>query len=283
VVAGALAGVFLKPFGMTAKQGATDGRTPYGSNTWGVLGGVDLALSEHLAAGIFGGYTRRDIALGAPASDSGHADTASLGLFATRYGRNWFVEGSARFGLDAYQARRAVSLPTGSFKVGSSWTGWNLFANIGAGYDWRAGGFAFGPIGSLDYGLIAQNGYDEYGGGPLGLRVKARLDGSLQTLLGARVARPIELSFGRLTPEVRVLWGHEWLGGSRSIEANFRGFENASFTTKTVPQGTDWAAVSAAVTLECSKSFSLTARVSTDLFRRDYQTLAGSLSLRFNF
>jgi outer membrane autotransporter protein len=167
--------------------------------------------------------------------------------------------------------------------VNSAWTGWNLFANLGAGYDWRAGGFVFGPVSSLDYGLIGQNAYDESGGGPLGLHVNSRQDASLQTLLGAKIAQPMAFSFGRLTPEVRILWGHEWFGGTRDIEANFQGFENTSFTTKTVAQDPNWAVVGVGVTLEGKNGFSLTGRLSTDLFRQDYQTLAGSLSLTYSF
>lgn len=275
-------GLFLKPFGMTARQGSSGGRTSYANTAWGMMGGVDIQLFRNVVAGLYGGYTSRNLSLGAPASDTGRADTAGLGAFSSWFGDNWFVEGSARFGLDSYQARRSVSVPAASFKASSNWTGWNLFANLGAGYEWRLDSWSLGPVGSLDFARIAQNGYSESGAGPVGLDVHPRADASLQTALGARIARRWDFSWARLTPEVRLLWGHEWLSGSRDITANYQGLASARFTTKTVPPASDWAAVSAAVTLQRDR-FSISARMSTDLFRQGYQSLSGSLSLRYTF
>jgi autotransporter-associated beta strand protein len=275
--------MFLQPFGMTARQGSSGGRTPYWNNAWGVLGGVDFLAWGDTVAGAYVGYTSRNLALGAPANDTGRAETTSLGLFASRFSKNWFVEGSARFGLDFYQAQRTVSVPAASFKASSNWSGWNLFANLGAGYEWRLGGWTLGPIGSLDFARIAQHGYSESGAGSIGLTIHPRADASLQTSLGVRLARPADFSFGTLTPEIRLLWGHEWISGSRDITANYQGSESAWFTTRTVPPSSDWLAVSAALTMQCSKRFSVAARLSTDLFRQDYQTLSGSLSLKYSF
>ena len=206
-----------------------------------------------------------------------------MGGYYTYHTDKWFVESSLRVGLDSYKAHRSVSSPAGSSKVGAAWNGWNLYANVGAGYDWYAAGWVLCPLGAVEFARIAQNGYEESGGGSLGLRVQPRADASLQTSLGFKVARPMEFDWGVLIPEIRVVWGHEWLNGSRNIVANFQGFENTSFTTKTVPPASDWAAVSAGITVKCANSLSFTARVSTDLFRQDYQALAGSLGVRYSF
>ena len=64
--AGVRFGVFLQPFGMTAKQGGTGGRTAYGYNSWGMLGGMDFALSKNSVAGVFGGYSGRNLRLSRP-------------------------------------------------------------------------------------------------------------------------------------------------------------------------------------------------------------------------
>ncbi|MBI4804650.1 MAG: autotransporter domain-containing protein [Desulfovibrio sp.] len=275
--------LFLQPFGMTARQGATGGRTPYVNNAWGVLGGVDFQPSHDIVTGAYVGYASRNLALGAPANDTGRAETTSLGIFASRFSRNWFVEGSARFGLDFYQTRRTVSVPAASFKASSNWSGWNFFANLGAGYEWHLGKWALGPVGSLDFARIAQNGWSESGADSIGLTIRPRADISMQTALGVRVARLVNSSWGRLTPEIRLLWGHEWANGSRDITAYYQGSENARFTTRTVPPSSDWLAMSAALTIQCSKRFSVGARLSTDLFRQEYQTLSGSLSLKYSF
>jgi outer membrane autotransporter protein len=276
-------GVFLQPFGMTGRQGSDGGRTGYGFNSWGMLGGMDYSFSKNLSAGLFGGYTGRSLTLNAPASGNGRTDTVSFGGFATWSGKNWFAEGSVRGGVDSYQAKRTLSSPTGSLKASSSWNGWNLFANIGAGYDWHLNGWILSPIGSVDFARIAQNGYDESGAGSLGLTVHSRSDCSLRTSIGAKVARPMEFTWGTLIPELRMTWGHEWLSSSRDIAANFQGSATSNFTTKTVPTPSDWASVSAGLTVKHSERLSVSARISTDLFRNDYNALAGSLSLRYSF
>ncbi|WP_243311339.1 autotransporter outer membrane beta-barrel domain-containing protein [Fundidesulfovibrio agrisoli] len=277
------AGVFLKPFGMTAYQGATNGSTPYSSFSGGVLGGFDYRVSDSLAGAVFGGYTGRGLSLGGAASGDGRVDTATLGLSTTWYGENWFGEATLHGGLDTYHARRTISVPTGSLTEKSTWNGWNLFANAGGGYEWRTEGWSFGPVASLSYALIGQDGFDEAGAGPLGLSVRRRTDASLQTGLGGRVAKSMELGGLRVTPEARVLWGHEWLSGGRDITANYLGIASSGFTTKTVAPATDWAAVSAGLTVDCTRRFQVAARVGADLFRRDYQNLAASLSLRYTF
>ncbi len=276
-------GVFLQPFGMTARQGSTGGRTAYGYTCWGMLGGLDFALSRNFVAGLFGSYADRNLALAAPASDTGRASTTSLGGYASYFGERWFAESSLRFGLDAYNAKRTVSSPIGSSRVSASWSGWNTSANVGTGYSWHAAGWVFGPVGALEFSCIAQDGYGESGAGPLGLKVHPRADASLHSSLGVKIARPMEFAKSRFIPEVRMSWGHEWLNGSRDIVANLQGYENTGFTTKTVPPASDWAAVSAALTIQCTNRFSLTVRASTDLFRPEYQTVAGSLGLRYTF
>ncbi|WP_243439992.1 autotransporter outer membrane beta-barrel domain-containing protein [Fundidesulfovibrio soli] len=277
------AGVFLKPFGMTAYQGSTNGSTPYSVFSGGVLGGFDYRISDSLAGQVFGGYTGRGLSLGGAASGDGRVDTATLGLSATWYGENWFGEAALHGGLDAYHARRTISAPTGSLTAKSTWNGWNLFANAGGGYEWRADDWSFGPVASLSYALIGQDAFDETQAGPLGLSVRRRTDASLQTGLGGRVSRSMEFGGLRVTPEARVLWGHEWISGGRDIAASYLGSAGSGFTTRTVPPATDWATVSAGLTVDCSKRFQVAARAGADLFRRDYQNLAASLSLRYTF
>lgn len=276
-------GVFLQPVGMTAWQDGTGGRTAYGHATWGLLGGLDRAFTGKFSAGLFGGSVGRELRLSSPASDSGHVETASLGAYSTYQADDWFVEGSLRAGLDWYRGRRTVSSPAGGLKASAAWTGWNLFAHAGAGYDWKAGGWTLGPVCSVEFARLAQDGYTESGGGPLGLRVLPRADVSLQSSLGVRLARPLEYAWGTLTPEARIAWGHEWMSGSREIVSNFRGFENTRFTTKTVPPASDWVSAGAALTVQWPNRLSVTARADADLFRQGYQGLAGSVSLRYAF
>ena len=61
--------------------------------------------------GFFGGYANRSLALSAPASDNGRAETVSLGGYGSYFTDRWFVEGSLRAGLDSYHARRTVASP----------------------------------------------------------------------------------------------------------------------------------------------------------------------------
>ena len=80
-----------------------------------------------------------------------------------------------------------------------------------------------------------------------------------------------------------MAWGHEWFNAGRDIVANFQGSESTRFTTRTVSPASDWAAVSAGVTVRCADRLSVTARVSTDLFRQAYRSMAGSLGIRYSF
>jgi outer membrane autotransporter protein len=276
-------GVYVQSFGLTGRQSAAADRTAYGVNAGGMVGGMDFTLRNDLVAGFFGGYARRALTLGAPALGNGSADTYSLGTAASWFGKNWFVEGSVRLGLDDYQARRTVWTPAGSVKAGSNWNGWDMFANVGGGYEWHMNGWTFGPIASVDYGRIHQNGYGESVASSLGLNVHARSDASLQSALGGKVAKEFACAWGALTPEIRVQWGHEYLSGARDIEANYLGDPSAPFTTKTAPTASDWATVSAGLRVKFSEKFSMTGRVSTDLFRQGNQSLAGSLGVRYEF
>jgi outer membrane autotransporter protein len=276
-------GVFLQTFGMTDKQGAARDRTGYGAGTWGMVGGMDFSPRDDLTAAVYGGYVGRVLWLGAPAAGNGRGDTFTLGAAASWFGASWFLEGSARVGYDTYLTQRKVWTPFGSVTANSSWNGWDAFASAAGGYQWRQNGWTFGPVASLEYAMIRQNGFGESGAGSLGLDLAARTDLSLQSSLGGRVAKELQIGPLSVTPELRVLWGHEWLGEARDIQANFQGAPAASFTTQTAPLARDWANVGAGVTVKFSERFLLTGRVSTVLFRRDYQSLAGSLGLRYSF
>jgi len=103
---------------------------------------------------------------------------------------------------------------------------------LGAGYDWRIGALTLGPTAPVQYTYVSIDGFTERGANSLNLRLHSQEADSLRTTLGGRIAYSLRLDENIiLTPELRASWQHEYLQGSRTLQAAFGGDSSFGFRT----------------------------------------------------
>ncbi|MYL85333.1 autotransporter domain-containing protein [Desulfovibrio aerotolerans] len=275
--------VFLRPFGMLAHQQARSEQTGYTANTGGLTGGLEFRPVSGLTLALAPAFMTQSVTLKSMGGGNGTVSDWSLALMGAYRQNDWFVDGLFRLGYDTTTATRNIPVSNMNRSARAVWNSWNTTTSLGGGYDFHAGSVTMGPIASVEWSTLSQERYRETRAGGLGLRVNARSDNSLTTTLGGRVFRKFKTSFGAVTPEVRAVWGSQWLNSPRTITASFCGSPDSGFSTKTAGHGYNSAIVDAGVTANLGKSLSATGRVGLELFRPGYDSQAGSVSLKYSF
>jgi uncharacterized protein YhjY with autotransporter beta-barrel domain len=94
-----------------------------------------------------------------------------------------------------------------------------------AGYQYAAFGWDLSPSLSINYRRTKFDSFSEsdptLANDGLALSFNERTIESLRSILGVQVSKPISVSFGVVSPVVRVEWNHEFKTGARSIAAHY--------------------------------------------------------------
>ena len=198
------------------------------SKGFGFAAGMDLQ-GEASALGANVSFVTTDIK-----DDSAAAgEQVSMNLFGA--GLYWRLDGGplqavARGGLGyaLFDADRRLVSTTLNLRARSDWGAWMADAYAGASYEWRAGGFYARPELSVSYLRLAEDGYDETGGGAgFDLTVDSRtgdlLTGQALLALGWRFGDEVYWA-----PEIKAGYRAKLAGGPASTTAHFDG--GADFT-----------------------------------------------------
>lgn len=171
-------------------------------------------LSSHLAMGFMLGYGSASMNL------DGGGSLAQSGVLWGGYGtfsqEGFYLEGSARMGLDGYSSQRAAY---GGTATGTT-TGQEYGGRLGVGYEFKDGGLTFGPELAAQYARVDVNGFTESGSlAPLTLPGQG-LDSFLGTA-GARVSGSFRTGDIRWAPRLGAAYEHEFDGQGGALQAGF--------------------------------------------------------------
>lgn len=214
---------WVKGFGSTASQGKKDSFDGYKGDTWGAAFGTDVELSKDTRVGLALSYADTKVKVqDTRAGDSTKLRSYQLTAYGTKELGAAYVEGMLAYTDHKYATRRAVPqslVATGDFG-GDQWT-----AKVGGGYRMKSGATTFTPLASLTYSTLTRKGYTELNGGGANLTYAGQTTDSIKSGLGFSLSSESE----KITPEVHLIWSHEF--GDRRVDttSNFAG--GARFTT----------------------------------------------------
>jgi uncharacterized protein YhjY with autotransporter beta-barrel domain len=246
-------GLFVNGLFSVGDKDPTNNEDGFDFHTYGVIAGVDYRFTPKLVLGGAFIYQSIDNDLdntttllnNIPTSvNGGSADTRSYGfsLYGTYYVlEQFYVDGLLGFGWNNYSLDRAIiyGLGTTASGTGPGGTtppvnqlaqaepdGHQFSFNVGAGYDFRQGALAFGPLIRLQYLKLNIDGYQEKinntnPGFGWALAQDSQDVESLTMVLGGRAAYAISTGLGVLLPQVRIEWEHEFKNDSRILTAQF--------------------------------------------------------------
>lgn len=259
-----------------------DGTTGSDFRIRGAALGFDRIFGDHLLVGAGFGYSRADIDLNHDAG-SGDIDTWLGSLYGSWFMDNFYLDGTVSFGDNRYDSRRHIVVGTLEGEAVSDHDGDIFSACLGAGYIFDFGKWSVGPMASLEYAALSEDGFTEAGGGGVGLRVEGRDTEALISEAGLRVRREFEMGAGFLsTLEMSGAWRHDFSIDDGVITSAFAGSPGLTFAIPGQDVDADGLLLGTALTLLNKKGFSLTVDYQGD-FRSDYESHALAAELRLVF
>jgi len=216
--------------------GETDGDTMSGApgsryNQKGGIIGADHVFTETFIAGVAAQYTDTDIKFPGQV-DRVAVNSYEVGTYASYGDTQGYINANASYIWHNFDTYRQVfgSDTKGQFDGGT------LSACLELGRIYEADGWRLQPVGALSFASLSTDGYTELGTSLSRLVVKDSGFDSLKSILGGRIAYPVEMESGRRwVPEVRVSWSHEFMDNSAEFDARLFSFAEdpaSYFTTK---------------------------------------------------
>ncbi|HEV2507903.1 MAG TPA: putative Ig domain-containing protein [Mesorhizobium sp.] len=204
--------------GGSINVGDREGNDGYKFETTGLSGGIDYRFSRAFALGLGVGYGRDVSDIGDNGSRStGKAYTA--GLYASYHpGQNFFIDGLLGYQWLSFDSRRYLT-SGGGFVTGER-DGGQWFASVSAGAKYQVENWLISPYARLDVARATLDAFTEKGDPSLALHYGEQDIDTVTGNLGLRLAYKIPVSFGVITPQLRLEYQHDFQGDS-AITMNY--------------------------------------------------------------
>jgi uncharacterized protein YhjY with autotransporter beta-barrel domain len=187
------------------------GGTDFSSSGLGFTVGADYRFSPSFVGGVAVGYGRSQSDIGSHGTETA-AEAVSAALYASWHRDGWFVDGLLGYQHLKFDNTRYVTA-NGQMAHGSR-SGDQVFGSLLAGYEIRKDGFVIAPYVGVRGSAGTLNGYSEAGGGIYGLTYGDQRVASISGVVGVRVEKEIQQSWGTLTPSARIEYRHDFVGGT---------------------------------------------------------------------
>jgi autotransporter-associated beta strand protein len=207
----------------------------------GTVAGIE-AIDDNKVNGLYAGYVGSHLG-SYIAGQSVGVNGGQLGFYRrVDDGRNYYIL-LGGLGADGYNSRRLMDFGGINTTANANYGGWQSQAYLERGVTLRGAWASIQPYAALQYLYVRQNAFTETGAGSLNLAVSGIDANSLRSLVGVRIAgNGAALTGGRrLTPLVRALWLHEFLGTSTGLNAQFAPIGGTNFAVTGTSLGRDWA------------------------------------------
>jgi outer membrane autotransporter protein len=269
-------GVFVTGLGEFSDVDDTSIARGYDLSTGGLTFGVDYRVCPNFAIGLTGGYAHTNADL----ADNGRLDVdgGTIGVYATGFGGGFYIDAAATGGFNGYDIHRTALLGTASGDT----DGCDFTALAAAGYDWKSGGLAVGPLASFQYTYIEFDGFTEHGSlAPL--KFNDQHADSARTALGAKASYDWHVGHILVRPEIRAFWQHEFGDRDYSIVSGFANGAGNSFTVNGPAIGRDSLLIGAGVAVLFNDRVSAYAYYDGELARSNYSSNNVSAGVRVSF
>jgi outer membrane autotransporter protein len=222
-------GIWLGGVGLKGEQDGEDGFAGYDFQTVGLEIGYDRVFQKKVMIGTSIDYASTDVDID---DNGGDSDIDSIGgsLYAARYSDGWYFDGILRYANQDFDSHRKMSVGSTYLKARSSHSGDLISGSSSVRYDISRSAWTFGPLASIQYMWLDENGFTEKGAGGANLIVSGRTTESLISELGVRVSRTIETDRGSYIPAARIGWLHDFDIGDRSITSAYTGAPATPFS-----------------------------------------------------
>jgi len=211
-------------------------------------------------------------------------NSALFGGYATYTNGGFYSDLIVGGAYNGYRVSRPIDFSTVDRTARSNPNGGSFSTYLDAGYDWKVGGFTFGPLLSAQYTYAGTTSFAETGADSLDLRVGQQNANSIRTNVGGRVAFYWQVTDSiSIVPEGRMFWQHEYLNGPRGISASLDGGNGPGFGYTTTAPGRDSVFAGAGVSANFGDRWSTAFYYNADFGRQDFVSHMISASLGWKF
>jgi autotransporter-associated beta strand protein len=258
------------------------GTTGYNFNTAAMTMGADYKLKQNLAVGVLGGYSGTDADLSTNGSKA-VIDGARFGVYGTWWEGGWYANAMLGGGYNWYQTDRRIVFGGIDRTATGSPDGQEFHGVWSGGYEFKEGGWTFGPTMGLNYDWLGINSFTETGAGALDLNYQDQESDSFRSRLGGKVAYAIECGDVTWIPEASVAWQHEYLDPGSAFSAQFAGGAGGFFNTEVQSPGRDSALLGFTLQTAWSETISTYVSYDTQVGSSDFmwQSVNGGMRVRF--
>jgi autotransporter-associated beta strand protein len=244
----------------------------------GTTFGADHEIDSQTRIGLYGSYANLNLNT-RNGLQSAESDAVQFGGYLLRNHQDArYTLASLGVGFNDYDSRRSV---LGQTATGDT-NGWQANTWLEHGLRFETRSVTLQPFAALQYLYVGQNDFREDGAGLLNLDVESLDTHALRGALGASVARPFETSRGFLVPTFHAMWLHEFLDTSSVLNTSFASVGGASFATRGLDYGRDWAVLGTGLQWETGRNWSVL--LNYDLQFNAVQTFhMGSGALQFQW
>ena len=300
-------GAFLSGTGEWVNVSGTDNARGYNLTSGGFTLGIDYKVCPNFAIGLMAGYTGTSADL----TDHGrvYVNGGKIGLYATFFQNEQAAaptmskdsskdsskeaptpapERRQRLVCGCRHDRRLQQLrhaPQGGLQgeARGDTDGWRVQTpSFGTGYDFKAGGFTFGPTASFNYTDVATNGFTEHGSlAPL--NIHGGNAESLRTAFGIKASYDCKCGGIVIKPEVRAAWQHEYGDAAYALSSSFANGGAESFTVNGPQLGRDSALIGAGFAIQFNERLSTYFYYDGELGRKNYESNSVTGGVRLTF
>jgi outer membrane autotransporter protein len=180
-----------------------------------------------------------------------------LGLYGSTEYDNFYFDGSAGYTSLDNSVTRLVQTPLFTTEAGANFDGDVLGASLTGGYDYLFDHLRLGPVVSLGYLRLDQDGFSEQIANDIGITVDGGEAESLISSLGARLGGLYEVGDWRLLPRGELSWLHQFKDDPVELNAAFNGYSGAPFNVVGAPSPGDQALFNVGLAAEYGTSLTL--------------------------
>ena len=221
-------GMFVDGNGIFAQANSGNMLQKYNAQSGGLIAGLTYKWSPAVTTGIYAGYEGTYAKFGYPYSGSTVIDNAVrfglLGTFGDPSGKGFYGDALVGGSYNNYNVTRSITFPGINRTANSSPGAGELDSLLAAGYNWRKGNWAFGPVSSLQYTYFGANSFNETGAQSLDYQGLNWNTASMIYNLGANCAYSWQATRNLMVvPQINLAWQHEFLQNPYAINGNLSG------------------------------------------------------------
>ena len=271
-------GAWVQVLGGGAVRGANAEGAGYRSTHFGAVGGVYSYFTDTLMGGIAASWVRSEISgAGDSSGSTAQMDSYQLIFYGTYRQGQAFLDGQLGVGYNRLDQSRA--LPALGLTASADYDGHQYLARGEFGWDQPVGKITVTPLAGLRWVQSVSGAYTESGAGSANLSVDSHTTNSVTQDLGVKVSWNMPTRLGRLTPELRAAWLHDYTQGAIVTTGVMGGQVFATSFGRTAADGVQLGAVA---TLAGADNLSVRVEYEGEQ-RTKYQSHTGALKAIVDF